>query len=77
MRTILIAVLLLAPLAATAQQGESDSAFLAKALTSIQHQRNQALDMLAGAEAREAILKAEVAKLKARVDELEKMAPAK
>jgi hypothetical protein len=68
----LIALLLLTTIAA-AQQA-ADPIFLTKAVAAIQQQRNQALDMQASAEAREAILKEDVLKLKARVEELEKAA---
>lgn len=62
MRTL--AALLLMTVAASAQQ-QPDPVFLVKALTFVQQQRNYALDMQASAEAREAVLKEEAAKLKA------------
>jgi cell division protein FtsB len=55
-----------------AQQTQADPAFLMKVIGGLQQQRNQALDFQAGAEAREAVLREEISKLKTRVEELEK-----
>jgi len=58
---------------ALAQQPQSpDPAFMQKALTALQGQRNQALDGQAVAEARAAQLADEVAKLKAEIEALKK-----
>lgn len=69
LRLALFSLLIASP--ALAQQ-QPDPTFLAKVLPSLQQQRNQALDMQASAEAREAVLKEEVAKLKAQIEKLQK-----
>lgn len=69
MRTILM--LLMMTGAALADPQQADPSFLMKVIAGLQQQRNQALDMQAGAEAREAAAKEEMAKLKARLQELE------
>jgi hypothetical protein len=68
------AALLLMASPALAQQ-PADPALLLKALNAVQQQRNYALDMQASAEAREAVLKEEIAKLRAQIQEQQKAPP--
>lgn len=74
-RLALVFVLLASP--AVAQQQQPDPAFLQRAITVLQAQRNAALDQAAGAEARVAQIADDLAKAQARIKELEpKAAPA-
>lgn len=73
-RALVFAVLAFTPVPASAQQ-ELDQATLGKAIIALQIQRNSALDAQALAEARAALLTEEVAKLKAKIAELEKKTP--
>lgn len=67
----LILVLLLGMSSAAAQQQPADPAFLQRAVTALQAQRNQALDAAAAHEARAAGLADDLAKAQARIKELE------
>jgi hypothetical protein len=64
---IAIALLTISTTAGLAQQAAPDPAFLQKAITALQTQRNAALDAQAGAEARAATLAEELEKLKAQI----------
>jgi hypothetical protein len=76
MKTIVIALLLLAvPAHAQQPQLPPDPAFMQKAITALQQQRNDALDRQAGSEAKAAQLAEENAKLKAENEELKKKVP--
>lgn len=70
---VLAFLLLASP--AFAQQAPTDPATLQRAITILQQQRNQALDMQANSEMRAAQLTEENAKLKAELDELRKKQP--
>lgn len=50
---------------------QADPAFMLKAITALQAQRNEALDSAATAQARAAVLSDELAKAQARIKELE------
>lgn len=75
MKAFIIGLALLAAASATsalAQQAQPpDPAFLQRALTAMQGQRNQAMDALAISEAKTAGVAEELAKTTARVKELE------
>ena len=76
MKTIVIALLLLAvPARAQQPQMPPDPAFMQKAITALQQQRNDALDRQAGSEAKASQLAEENAKLKAENEELKKKIP--
>lgn len=71
MRIVWVAIFLtLVASAGTAQQ--ADPAFLQRAITAVQAQRNLAMDAQAVAEARAASLTDDLAKAQARIKELEK-----
>lgn len=72
-RRFIAAALLLAPLAANAQQ--PDPAFMQKTIGALQAQRNEAMDWRAALEAKLALATDENAKLLARIKELEAKLP--
>jgi len=73
-----LAVLALLATPALAQTGQTDAAFLQRAIVALQQQRNAALDLQAQFQALLATRDDEIEKLKARIAELEKPpAPAK
>jgi hypothetical protein len=59
------------PIAALAQQQLTDPAFLQRALTAMQVQRNQAMDAAAGQQARADGLQEDLNKARAKIKELE------
>lgn len=69
---VLVVVVLLAPSALAQQPQPADPAFLTKAITVLQDQRNQALDGAAAAMARAITLEDENKKLKAELDAAKK-----
>jgi hypothetical protein len=71
MKRLLVAAALLAASPALAQQ-QADPAFLNRALTALQAQRNAAMDQAAGEKARADGLADDLAKAQARIKELEK-----
>ena len=71
--TVFVCMLtLMAP--ALSQSPQPDVAALQKAVGVLQGQRNNAMDALANVETRAALMVDEIAKLKAKVDDLEKKA---
>lgn len=75
MRLLVLTIAFLVSVPALAQQQPAvDSAFLQKALSAMQAQRNNALDEQVGTVARAAVLADENAKLKAEIEELKKKA---
>jgi Ni/Co efflux regulator RcnB len=77
-RLLIVAAVLFSATASNAQQ-QPDPAFLQRALTALQTQRNQALDMAAAQQARADGLTDDLAKAQSKVKELEAQAapPAK
>jgi cell division protein FtsB len=74
-RRSLIAAALLSVIPVASAQQATDPAFLGQTVSALQQQRNSALDFAAQLQAQSAMQAAEIAKLKARIAELEK-APA-
>mgnify|MGYP001562945755 CR=1 FL=1 len=72
MRFAIAALMLIISTSAFAQQQPLDPAFLHRAISALQAQRNQSMDTAAVSEARAAGLADELAKAQARIKELEK-----
>lgn len=71
------ALLILLALSSVASAQQADPAFLQRAITAVQMQRNLALDAQAVAEARVAALTEDLAKAQAHIKELESKEPVK
>lgn len=67
---IAIALMLMVPALAQQPAPQADPAFMQKALTALQAQRNAALDGQAAAQAQAAMLTEEVATLKKQIEDL-------
>lgn len=75
MKTIVVALLALF-LVSPAFSQQADPAFLQKAISALQGQRNAALDQAAAAEAKGAVTADELAKAQSKIKELEHPKPA-
>lgn len=65
-------VVMLVPLSGTSAQGLPDTIFLQKLILGLQGQRNQAQDAAAAYQAKVEVLQEDLARAKARIDELDK-----
>ena len=75
MKRVILILTLICTSTAFAQQGPPDPAFLQKAITALQQQRNSVMDQLAATQAQFEMTKDELAKVQAHVKELEDKIP--